>query len=82
MKRLYQDCGWKDQSIYKCNTCDIKISVNGRVDSTTMNYKKAFPLIESHIRENHPEVCFICCKCKQFHISIGNLKKCCKNSPL
>lgn len=79
MKRLYQDCGWRNVSIYRCNICNIIVSdIATQIDDYHSDYKSAFPLIEAHIKENHPEHCFICIKCDSKHISITNLKKCCK----
>jgi len=57
IKRLYQDCGWKNESSYRCNICEIRATTQKGPND---DYTVARPLIIEHIITNHPEYCFQC----------------------
>ena len=62
IKRLYQDCGWKQTSIYRCNVCQKQESLRPRPIPANgeFDYSVAKPLIVQHIKEAHPEYCYQC----------------------
>jgi hypothetical protein len=57
IKRLFQDCGWKNEAIYRCNVCGHHIIYEKKEDE---RYDIIKPKIIEHIIEEHPEYCFKC----------------------
>jgi hypothetical protein len=69
MKRLHYDCGWKSQSIFKCNVCQTRLSMNiGKNDG----YDLAKPRIIAHIIKEHPMHCYGCSNCPALFTTKGD----------
>ena len=65
IKRLYFDCGWKNESAYRCAICNFYEST----DCCNNNYELARPKIVDHITQTHKEYCYTCTKCDQLFIA-------------
>ena len=53
---LYNDCGWKNKSIFKCKVC----GQYREMDREGGSYKKALPSMLEHITSQHPDSCYKC----------------------
>jgi hypothetical protein len=64
IKKLFKDHGWKGKSEFSCNICNKHFSEGINIDNGE-TYSKAKPLVQNHIKEEHPNFCYGCNKCKE-----------------